>query len=154
MTLACNELGGCVLQLHELVLIFQKVRHMKSFLIATMISAGLIGSAAAAEVVDVGGGFAIQKLDGTNCSVLLDSKSGEPALNLKRGGASDVMVIGGPKDGCPKAIGDSKSLRVRAGQQASYVFVAVRDNGQRVNVTRKVGSTFVFRYGPKPAGAQ
>lgn len=127
---------------------------MKSFLIATMFSAGLIGSAAAAEVVDVGGGFAVSKIDGTNCSVLLDSKSGQPALNLKRDGSTEAMVIGGAKDGCPKTIGNSKSQRVRAGQQASYVFVGVRDNGQRVNVLRKVGSTFTFRNGPKPPAAK
>lgn len=127
---------------------------MKSFLIATMISAGLIGSAAAADVMDIGGGFALQKLDGTNCSLLLDAKSGQPAINYWRSGSSMVMVMGGPKDGCPKTMGDSSTMRVRAGQTAGYVFVAVRDNGQRVTAVRKVGSAFNFRLGPKPPAAK
>lgn len=100
-------------------------------------------------VTDLGGGFAYAPVGNGQCRVLLDAKSGQPVLQTSKSAPSKVVLVGSGKE-CPKTYSDYAATRIASGAVSQYVFNGQTDNGRRLFIVRKTGSTFAFRYGPNP----
>ncbi len=95
---------------------------------------------------DIGGGFSLSPI-ADNCQVLLSSYTGAPILQKTAKGYRAV-VIGRGAD-CPKTYSDYPVLRLVTATTRGYLFVGTNDKGRRMNITRKAGSSYLFRQGPK-----
>lgn len=122
---------------------------MKVILVAAFFSLGAISAASAAGLSDLGGGFAYAPVGNGQCQVLMDAKYGQPILQTSKRYPSKAVLIGNKKD-CPKEFNGLKVTRLAAGQPNGYIYTGVSDNGRRLHIYRKIGSTFTFRSGPKP----
>lgn len=121
---------------------------MKSILVAALFSMAAVSSVYAAEMTDLGGGFAYAPTGNGQCQVLMDAKYGQPILRTSRRDPSRVVIVGSKKE-CPKEYNGYKVSRLASGQTNGFIFTGVADNGRRLHIYRKIGSNFTFKLGPK-----
>lgn len=122
---------------------------MKTIIVAALFSLGVTGTGSAAEMTDLGGGFAYAPVGSGQCQVLFDAKYGQPVFQTSKRGPSRVVMVGTKKE-CPQEYEGYKRTRLAAGQANGFIYTGISDNGRRLHVYRKIGSYFTFKSGPKP----
>jgi hypothetical protein len=122
---------------------------MKTIAIAALFSLAATGALSAAEMADLGGGFAYAPVGSGQCHVLIDTKSSQPIFQTSKRDPSRVVLIGSGKE-CPKEYNGYKITRLASGQSSGFIYTGLTDEGRRLHVYRKIGSNFTFTYGPKP----